>query len=203
MENLILSLDIESVLSVISIAVTLLIACVGGIYAITTNTKKYELTESYRKELLRWYATVVDLMIGIIHYIQSDEFFSYQFSSQRTRMLSQLSALTEVGRFYFPNVIKNDDFGSEKPSAYQGYRHIALEFLLYFYEVSKESTDAHSISLLRKLERHFTSAIFDIIDPRTRSRDYSKYLMLTMPKGQSIEDYIEEKPANVNIFRNE
>lgn len=69
MENLILSLDIESVLSVISIAVTLLIACVGGIYAITTNTKKYELTESYRKELLRWYATVVDLMIGIIHYI--------------------------------------------------------------------------------------------------------------------------------------
>lgn len=41
------------------------------------------------------------------------------------------------------------------------------------------------------------------IDPRTRSRDYSKYLMLTMPKGQSIEDYIEEKPANVNIFRNE
>lgn len=192
------ALTIESIIAILGIVVTILIATIGGIYAIITNTKKYELTENYRKELLQWYSTVVDLMIKIIHYSECGKFNSSEFKPQRTAMLSQLSALTEVGRFYFPNVLKGDTFGNEKPSAYQGYRHINLEFMLHFYHVA--SSNNSNIALLWRLERNFTSVIFDMIEPRKRNRDYAKYLAITVPKGKAIEDFIYENPHNIKVF---
>lgn len=123
--------------------------------------------------------------------------------SQKTDMLSQLSALTEVGRFYFPNVIKGDDFGIHKPSPYQGYRHINLEFLLHFYQVASQASDNRRTAFLWKLERNFTAVIFDMIEPRKRNHDYSKYLALTIPEGKAIEDFIDENPNNINIFKNQ
>ena len=131
-----LSLSTDSIIAIIGIVVTVLIPVIGGIYKIVTSTKKYELTENYRKELLQWYTSVVEIMIRIIHSMESQEFFSDEFQPQKTEMLSRLSALTEIGRFYFPNVIKGDYFGHDKPSAYQGYRDICLEFLVYFYNTS-------------------------------------------------------------------
>lgn len=197
-----LTFSTESIIAIVGIVITILIAIIGGIYAIVTNTKKYELTENYRKELLQWYSSVVDLMIKIIHYSESGEFFSPKFMSQKTDMLSQLSALTEIGRFYFPNVIKGDHFGIQKPSPYQGYRHINLEFLLHFYQVASQTSDNRRTALLWKLERNFTAVIFDMIEPRKRNHDYSKYLALTIPEGKAIEDFIDENPNNINIFRN-
>lgn len=192
----------ESIVAIVGIIIMVLIAIIGGIYAIITNTKKYELTENYRKELLRWYSSVVDLMIKIIHYSENGEFFSSKFMPQQTDMLSQLSALIEVGRFYFPNIIKDDYYGIQKPSPYQGYRHINLEFLLHFYRVASQASDNRHVALLWNLERNFTAIIFDMIEPRKRIHDYSKYLALTIPEGKTIEDFIDENPNNISIFRN-
>lgn len=197
--NLVVTMD--TIIAFFGIIITVAIALVGGIYAIVTSTKKYELTESYRKEILHWYTSVVQIMIKIIHCSEDGEFFLDGFSTQRTQMLSQLSSLTEVGRFYFPNVIKKDGFGDKKPSAYRGYRHINLEFLLYFYQIASNDSCGQYCSLLWKLERNFTSVIFDTIEPRKRNHDYSKYLAITIPKGQAIEDYIAENPNNINTFR--
>ena len=152
-----LSLSTDSIIAIIGIVVTVLIPVIGGIYKIVTSTKKYELTENYRKELLRWYTSVVEIMIRIIHSMESQEFFSDEFQPQKTEMLSRLSALTEIGRFYFPNVIKGDYFGHDKPSAYQGYRDICLEFLVYFYNTALKSVDDSNVSVLWKQERNFTA----------------------------------------------
>lgn len=106
MENMLfnLPLTLESIISIIGVAAPVVIAIIGGIYAIVTSRTKYELTENYRKELLQWYTSVVEVMAKIIHYSESGKFSSREFSSQRIDMLSQLSALTEVGRFYFPTL---------------------------------------------------------------------------------------------------
>lgn len=184
------TLSTESIIAISGIIATILIAAIGGIYAIITNTKKYELTENYRKELLQWYSTVVELMIKIIHYAECGKFSSPEFSAQRTDMLAQLSALTEVGRFYFPNVRKGNSHGSQKPSAYQGFRHINLDYMLYFYRVASEEGAGGNIPLLWKLDRMFTSVIFDMIEPRKRNRQYAKYLEITIPDDKKIEDYI-------------
>ena len=104
-------------------------------------------------------------------------------------------------KIYFPNVIKGDYFGHDKPSAYQGYRDICLEFLVYFYNTALKSVDDSNVSVLWKQERNFTALMFDVIEPRKRNRDYSKHLGLTIPKGQAIEDFIYENPKNINVFR--
>ena len=116
-------------------------------------------------------------------------------------MLSQLSALIEIGRFYFPNVDKGDNLGKNKPTAYKGHRHINLEFLLHFYHVALSDIDGGQTALLWRLERNFTSVIFDMVEPKKRNRDYSKYLTLTLPKDKAIEDFIYENPQNINVFR--
>ena len=145
-----LSLGTDSIIAIIGIVVTILIPVIGGIYKIVTSTKKYELTENYRKELLQWYTSVVEIMIRIIHSMESQEFFSDEFQPQKMEMLSRLSALTEIGRFYFPNVIKGDYFGHDKPSAYQGYRDICLEFLVYFYNTALKSVDDSNVATVYK-----------------------------------------------------
>ena len=202
MENITIDLTITSdqIISAIGILVTIVIATIGGIYAIITNTKKYELTENYRKELLDWYSVTVGIMIAIIHHVESGEFFEQSFTPKRAELLSRLSTQTEIGRFYCPNVIKKDGFGNRKPSAYQGYRHINLEFLLYFYNIASDSKSNESIRKLWDMERHFTSMIFDTIEPRKRNKLYSKYTEITIPAGRSIEDYIRENPEKISVF---
>lgn len=203
MENTInqIALSAENMLALLGIVVTIVISTIAAIYAIITNTKKYELTENYRCELLSWYKSVVETMIKIIHYCESGDFYTEEFLNEKTKLLSRLSSLTEIGRFYFPNVIKDDNFGSEKPTAYQGYRHINLEFLLNFYFIASKELNSKTIGLLWNLERQFTSFMFDMIKPRNRNKEYSKYLSIVIPKGQSIEDYIAENPQNIKVFR--
>ncbi|MDE6729169.1 MAG: hypothetical protein K2J71_00125 [Oscillospiraceae bacterium] len=188
---------------ILRIIVTIAIAAVSGIYAVSTNTKKYELTENYRCEIMSWHKSVVQIMIKIIHSCESGTFYLESFSKEREELLSSLSTLAEIGRFYFPNVIKNDSFGKKKPSAYQGYRHIVLEFVLHFYFKALHSDSSHSsrdICSMWKFEREFTSFIFDMLSPRTRSKEYSKYLSITIPDGKSMEDFISDSPHNFETF---
>ena len=141
-----MNFDTENIIAILGIAVTVVIAVVTAVYTLVTNTKKYELTENYRCELLTWYQDVVDTMILIIHYCEAGVFNSENFKKERIELLSKLSSLVEKGRFYFPNVIKGDGFGENKPEAYQGYRHINLEFLLHFYHIASNENNIFSVS---------------------------------------------------------
>lgn len=186
-------LTTENIITLIGIAVTNVISIITAIYAIISNTKKYELTEDYRKELISWYKSVVDIMIAVIHYSESGILDSKDFSSEKTKLLSQLSALAELGRFYFPNIIKKDEFGENKPSAYRGYRHIALEFIIHFHRIAINDSTNEYIELLWEYERQFTSFIFDMVKPRNRHKKYAKYLSEILPKNVSLEEYVKQR----------
>ena len=201
MEVQTLSLDTQSLVALAGVVVALVVAIVGGVYKVLTDTNKYELTERYRQELLAWYSSTVRVMIAIIHAPESGEFFTQDYASRRTELLAELSALTEVGRFYFPNVDKGDGFGEEKPAAYRGYRNVNLEFMLYFYEIASRDDCGQYTYLLWKLERSFTSAIFEMVDPRARNKDYAKHLDLQVSQGESLYDFIQKNPGNIETFR--
>lgn len=125
-----------------------------------SSTKKYELTEDYKRELLSWYEKVVDVMIQIIHMLESGVWKDGSHEKETADLLSKLSSLVELGRFYFPNIDKKDGFGKEKPAAYRGYRHIVLEFIMYFYEQVQVRGNRASVRVLWELERRFTSEVF-------------------------------------------
>ena len=98
-------MNISDYLTMISIVTTLIIAIIGGIYAVLTNTKKFELSEQYKNELLTWYGKVMFVITKLQGKCVGEE---------REEALCQLSALIDIGRFYFPNIDKGD--GLEKKS---------------------------------------------------------------------------------------
>lgn len=194
------TLNAEAIVAIIGIVVTVIISVIGGIYAIVTNTKKFELKENYCKELLDWYTFTNRILIRFIHSIKDGEFYSDDFKTEKVSLISELSLAIEIGRFYFPNIIKNDKFGEEKPPAYQGYRHIVLEFLVYFYDIVSNNESNIDLHRLAKAERMFTSFVFEAVNPRKRIKDYSKHSDLEIPEGMAIEDFIMLDQKNIKMF---
>lgn len=66
-------------------------------------------------------------------------------------------------------------------------------FLLHFHQIASLNEWDEYIALLWDLERNFTSAIFDAIDPRKRNRLYSKYTVLAISEDKTIEDFYENR----------
>ena len=60
-------------IAIVSIAVTTIIAIVGGIYAVASNTKKFELAEAYKKEILDWYSDTINVMISILSKVKNEK----------------------------------------------------------------------------------------------------------------------------------
>lgn len=182
-------------IAIVSIAVTTIIAIVGGIYAVASNTKKFELAEAYKKEILDWYSDTINVMISILSKVKNEK-------KDYNDELSKLSAQIEIGRFYFPNINKRDGFGEKKPSAYQGYRNVVLEFLVYFYDTAKRNDANVHLKVLSEFLRLYTSSVFDVISPKDRIKMIKKYSDFTMDKEVSLEDFLKDE-SNFNRFYEE
>lgn len=189
----------ETVLQIIAIAISIIVPTIGGLYAIITNTKKFELRENYYRELLLWYKITNETVVRIITSIDNNEFYTDDFSRERNELISKLSSLIEEGRFYFPNIIRKDDFGWEKPFAYQGYRHIVLEFLVFIYDEIAVFNNTNT-ERIEKARREFTSFVFKTINPRKRIGEYAKYSNINCPNDMAIEEYIISDAQSAEIF---
>ncbi|MBD5470135.1 MAG: hypothetical protein HDR19_03190 [Lachnospiraceae bacterium] len=183
-------MSMSDLIAVISLVVTIIIAIIGGLYAIINNTKKFELSEQYKNELLTWYGKV----IFTISKLQGE-----CTGKERTDTLQELSALIEIGRFYFPNIDKKDGFGKEKPCAYQGYRHVALDFLILIYEMGSEEKIKKCREKIEYMERHFTSIIFKIVSPNKRIKNIKQYTKIVMPDAISIIDFMDSEDGKNSI----
>lgn len=177
-------MNISDFLTIIWIVTTIIIALIGGIYGIVTNTKKFELSEQYKNELLTWYGKV----IFVITKLQGN-----CVDNEREEALCQLSALIDIGRFYFPNIDKGDGLGKNQPCAHQGYRHVALDFLVLIYQMGDEKNITRCRDKIEYMKRHFTSIVFQIVSPNNRIKKIKQYAKITMPQSMSIEDFMTSK----------
>jgi len=85
------------------------------------------------------------------------------------RLSSQLSALADRGRLFFPN-IDPDNGGSDKESAYRGQRPPILDALVFAcHETQRLGEDGvsgdDSASFLRECRRQFVSELQAHLDP--------------------------------------
>lgn len=175
---------------------SLLIALAAFTYSYLSNTKKYELTSQYRIEVLTWYEKTIELLI-LLRSIAKDQNAN---QSLREECLAKLSSQIEIGRFYFPNVDKYDGFGDEKPSAYKGYRNLMLEFLVMSYQIFAKQDAYRYVKHAEELQRHFTSHLFEVLDPRQYLKHTKKYTEKAFSKDFCIEDFIEQDPDNIRII---
>lgn len=140
---------------------TLLVSIIVGYFQVREHRRtKYTLQTHHFTEVLKWHHETLSILKKLTH---------TKFNGVESgQALAELSALIDTGRFYFPNVDKGDDFGAEKPKAFCGYRHVVLEILVAAYRLHSRPKSRGHLALADDLNRHFTSAIFEAINPRAR-----------------------------------
>ena len=188
-------MEVSDYIAIVSIAVTAIISIIGGVYAVATNTKKFELSEAYKKEILDWYGNTVVVMTSIISKVNNEN-INYK------EELALLSAQIEIGRFYYPNINKDDNFGTDKPSVYRGYRNIVLDFLVYFYDTAKRKDAKKYIKVLQEFLRLYTSAVFDTISPKDRINKIKKYSDFVMDRQISLNDFLQDENYFKRFYSN-
>lgn len=181
-------MELSDWISIISIIIAL-----GALaYSIFSNTKKYELTYQYYNDILKWHNEVVEVLIFLRLSTFTDE--------QKLNYLSKLSALIENGRFYFPNVDKGDDFGKTKPTAYQGYRNVILDFLVYEYQLFERNDYKRYIKHAENLQRLFTSYVFQYLEPKRQRKLVGRNTAINESKDFTIEEFLKQSPEFIYSF---
>lgn len=104
---------------------------------------------------------------------------------------SRLSALIDRGRFYIPNSA-HDKWGTDKPLAFRGSRHPALDFLVAAERVlAGTEPEIHKFpsqrSALVEIKRAFVSEIQDLLDPRAQNKAIAELLRLSQGDSASIQ----------------
>lgn len=114
-----------------------------------------------------WATDVCHTISEAIHLIDGTE--AIDLSTDRRRILHDLSAHLDTGRWYFPNEWQ-EDYGTDNPPAYRGFRRDVLDCIHDAYEKVKELGSAGADTSfikdeLRLAQRSFVSHIQIVIDP--------------------------------------
>jgi len=95
----------------------------------------------------------------------------------QVRWAQELSALIEIGRFYLPNQ-RQDEHGMDKPLAYRGFRHAALDPLVAAVRVIEGDAKytLPKADILWELRREFVSTLFRILGPEHHNKEIGRII---------------------------
>jgi hypothetical protein len=169
---------------------SLALSTIALIISLVTNTKKYELKNIKRKEILDWYEKTIAILIELKHLAEYDKLEE----DIKIKKMSELYKQIECGRFLFPNIDKNDEYGKDKPIAYQGYRALVLDLLVFYYKMIRDDTYLDHKEHIEILIRYFTSLIFEILDPKQHLDETTKVTNKTFSHQLTYEDFLSQEP---------
>ena len=129
-------------------------------------------------ELRKWADAVSERMTDAIFLCDLDpaRMAEDEFFRQRHALRRRLSALTDRGRWFLPN-ITNNDHGKEKPVAYQGHRQLALNCVVETFRIvsnfdcKEQAPNKKTQPQLINTKRDFVAEIQTILDPRKRDQE--------------------------------
>lgn len=98
------------------------------------NIAKWQSKMEYINSLRTWVFETLDTLVSISHLLVSEN-DEIDFTKRKFLLLDKLSSQIEKGRFYLPNIDKNDGYGKDKQTAYRGYRALTLDFLVLSYKL--------------------------------------------------------------------
>ncbi|MBE6948468.1 MAG: hypothetical protein E7456_01345 [Ruminococcaceae bacterium] len=162
---------------------SLLVSVTALTYSILSNTKKYELTNQYFNDVLKWHNQVVEVLVHLRVYCSNSEL--------KTKHLAQLSVLIENGRFYFPNTETDKGIGRSKSKAYQGLRHGVLDLLVYEHRLFSGDDCVNHLEHAEALQKLFTSKIFEHLDPGGRNVRIEKNTSIKNPENMDLHELFE------------
>ena len=96
------------------------------------------------------------------------------YEKERMTIMRDLSSCIDQGRLYFPNLNKQQ-YGLHKESAFQGLRHLALDCLVWTYDVLRNDSGYDKTedfegrrAEITKYKREFVSEVQSEVDPVRR-----------------------------------
>ena len=170
-------------------AISLSISVIALIYSFISNTKKYELTYQYYNDILIWHNQVIEVLTSLKLNDTNDEL--------KKQMLVKLSSLIESGRFYFPNIDRKDGFEKQKPIAYQGYRNVILDFLVYEYQLFEKDDYKQYLKHAEILQRFFTSYVFQYLEPSKQKKKIHKNTNIKVHTEFTINEFLSKSPESI------
>ena len=156
--------------------------------------EKFQLVNDYVKQLIEWHSETVELLISLRNPANQVD------SSIKSALLCKLSSQIEKGRFYFPNIDKNDEFGNDKPLAYQGYRNLTLDFLVSSYDLFSQKDPNRYLKHAEVLQREFTSIVFQVVRPREHLLEIKRLTDKFFTSDSIFEDYLNKDPDSIHFM---
>jgi hypothetical protein len=105
-----------------------------------------------------------------------------EFEKARLGTMRDISACIDQGRLFFPNLL-HEKRGEDKPAAYRGVRHRALDCLVFTYDLldrAARDQDVHAFEAVHRqvtgFRREFISLVQSELDPRGLVRFLSGHL---------------------------
>jgi hypothetical protein len=99
-----------------------------------------------RADVLRWAEDAIDVLqsLLLICVLDDDELDPAVEREKLTDIMFASSTLTERGRLFFKNEIRDDGHGREKDAAYQGYRPKILDQLVIAHQIARHWPQANA-----------------------------------------------------------
>jgi len=169
-----------AIISATSVALGWLI----GIRTERAAKKQYQLNaisfaNSWYTDLRAWASEAIELLCEAAE--RADD--TAQTQERHTEALLvcryKLSAVIDRGRFFFPNEY-HEDFGTNKPAAYRGIRHPALDYLVGAFQILGNEVAIEEFhfkdrkAAIIDLKREFVSVIQVVLNPRLHIQDISR-----------------------------
>lgn len=151
-------------------ALGLLTAVVGTYFGYRFGRRSEFAIFEWMREIRSWSEKVLLVLSEAAYGLVSSDCTD----SDRRRWAAELSALIELGRFYLPNQ-HQDASGLDRPAAYRGYRHAALDPLVAAVRLLG-SREANDDQLLIELRREFVSTLFMILGPDHHNREIARMI---------------------------
>ncbi|TGK55733.1 hypothetical protein [Leptospira kanakyensis] len=153
---------------------------------------RHSILVNHINNLVEWHSDTVNILIKL------------QFTAKNNKPLDDLKAdlsiQIEKGRFFFPNINKKDNFGIDKPKAYQGYRSLALDFLVYSFEIYSKENPLKYLEHANRLQREYTSIVWEIVSPAENLIEIHKLTDRYLHQEKILEDYLKSDPNSHNFF---
>lgn len=168
----------------------ILSASLGFLYWLDRRNAKFKIENDHITLLQAWHYEVVQILIRLRDSCPDPT------ATKHREDLAALSATIEQGRFFLPNIDRADGYGKSKPPAYRGYRNLALDFLVAAFNLYSAPVPPNAREQGLRLQRHFTSVIFELVRPKERLDRISALTDKYFATEKSFEDFLEHPDSD-------
>lgn len=159
------------------------LSLIVSIIAITVSIRanrysRLQVSSEYREFILDWYEKCIQIMEKL-HTGNYD-------GKEKQNLIAKLRALSEEGRFIFPNIDKKDGYRENRQIGFKWHDSVERGFLDEFcLQCESPVIDKEKLKTARN---NFTSTVFEFLNVERFIKCLNKELQTSYKENKSIED---------------